>query len=75
MLWTYRSQRLLRFCQVSILHFQALFLMHRQILIAVEEVSGAHEHSNELPNVWRSVTVQLVQLYSHVFQERCDREA
>ena len=34
--------------------------MHRQILVAVEEVSGAHQHSNEERSVWRSVTVQLV---------------
>ena len=40
--------------------FSGIVLMHRQILVAVEEVSGAHQHSNEEPNVWRSVTVQLV---------------
>ena len=33
--------------------------MHRQILVAVEEVSGANQYSNEEPNVWRSVTVEL----------------
>ena len=32
--------------------------MQRQILVAVEEAFGAHQHSNEEPNVWRSVTVQ-----------------
>ena len=37
-----------------------IVFMHRQILVAVEEVSGAHQHSNEEPNVWRSVVVQLV---------------
>ena len=49
--------------------------MRRQIMVAVEEVVGAHQHSNEESNVWRSVTGQLVSLYSHVFQERCDRKA
>ena len=34
--------------------------MHRQILVAVEEVFVANQHSNEESNVWRSVTVQLV---------------
>ena len=34
--------------------------MHRQILVAVEEAFGAHQHSNEDFNVWRAVTVQLV---------------
>ena len=33
--------------------------MQRQIFVAVEEVSGAHQHSNEEPNVWRSVIAQL----------------
>ena len=40
------------------LAFSGMVLMHRQILVAVEEVSGDHQHSNEEPNVWRSVTVQ-----------------
>ena len=40
LMWTYRYQRLLRFRQVSISHFQALFLKHRQILVAVEEFLG-----------------------------------
>ena len=57
------------------LAFSGIVLMHRQILLAVEEVFGAHQHSNEESIVWRSVTVQLVQLYSHVLQERCDRKA
>ena len=39
------------------LAFSGIVLMHRQILVAVEEVSGAHQHSNEEPNVWRSVAV------------------
>ena len=42
---------------VSILHFPASFLIHRQNLVAVEEVSGAHQHSNDEPNVWRSARV------------------
>ena len=33
--------------------------MQRQFLAAAEEVFGAHQHSNEEPNVWRSVTAQL----------------
>ena len=41
------------------LEFQGIVLMHRQILVAVEEVSGAHQHSNEESNVWRSAIVQL----------------
>ena len=41
------------------LAFSSIVLMHRQILVAVEEVSGAYQHSNEEPNVWRSVTGQL----------------
>ena len=49
--------------------------MHRQIRVAVEEVSGAHQHSNEEPNVCRSATCQLVLLFNHVVQERCDRKA
>ena len=73
--WTYRSQRLPRFRQASILHFEGMVLMRRQILVAVEDVSGAHQHTNEEPNVWRSVTVQLVYLCCRVFQERCDRKA
>ena len=32
--------------------------MQRQILVAVEEAFGAHQHSNEESNVWHSVTVQ-----------------
>ena len=36
-----------------------IVVMHRQILVAVEEVSGAHQHSNEESNVWRSAGVQL----------------
>ena len=46
--------------------------MQRQILVAVEEAFGAHQHSNEKSNVWRFVTVQLSQLHSRVVQERCD---
>ena len=42
------------------LAFSGVFLMHRQNLVAIEEVSGVHQHSNEEPNVWRSVFVQLV---------------
>ena len=42
------------------LAFSGIVSMRRQILVAVEEVSGAHQHSNEEPNVWRSVIVQLV---------------
>ena len=42
------------------LAFSDIVLMHRQILVAVEEVSGAHQHSNEEPNVWRFGTIQLV---------------
>ena len=43
------------------LAFSGIILMHRQSLDAVEEVSGEHQHSNEEPNVWRSVTVPLVE--------------
>ena len=42
------------------LAFQGIVLMRRQILVAVEEAVGAHQHSNEESNVWRSVAVQLV---------------
>ena len=34
--------------------------MHRQILVAVEEVSGAYQHFNEESIVWRSVTLHFV---------------
>ena len=34
--------------------------MHRQTVVAIEEVFGAYQHSYEETNVWRSVTVQLV---------------
>ena len=57
------------------LAFSGIVLMRRQILVAVEEASEAHQHSNEEPNVWRFVTVQLVWLYNHVSQERSDRKA
>ena len=42
------------------LSFKGIVLMQRHILVAVEKVSGAHQQSNEEPNVWHSVTVQLV---------------
>ena len=42
------------------LAFSGIVLMHRPILVAVEEAFGAHQQSNEESNVWRSVTVQLV---------------
>ena len=42
------------------LAYSGIVLMHRQILVAVKEVLGAHQHSNEESNVWRSVIVQLV---------------
>ena len=42
------------------LAFSGIVSVHRQILIAVEQVFGAHQHSNEEPNVWLSVFVQLV---------------
>ena len=42
------------------LAFSGIVSMHRQILVAVEQVFEAHQHSNEEPNVWRSVVVQLV---------------
>ena len=35
------------------LAFSGIVLMRRQILVAVEEVSGAHQHSNEEHNVRR----------------------
>ena len=41
------------------LAFEVIVLLHRQILVAVKEAFGAHQHSNEKSNVWRSVTVQL----------------
>ena len=41
------------------LAFQGIFFVQRQILVAVEEAFGAHQHSNEESNVWPSVTVQL----------------
>ena len=60
MLWMDRYQSLFCLRQVSISHFSGIVLGHRQNLVAVEEVSGAHQHSNEESNVWRSVIVQLV---------------
>ena len=57
------------------LAFSGIVLMHREILVAVEDSFEAHQHSNEESNVWRSTTVQLSSLYSHVVQERCDRKA
>ena len=42
------------------LAFEGIVSMQRQILVAVEEAFGTHQHSNEESNVWRSVTVQLV---------------
>ena len=33
------------------LAFSVIVSMHRQNIVAVEEVSGAHQHSNEDPNV------------------------
>ena len=45
--WKYRSQRLLRFRQVSVLHFKGIVKIQRQILVAVEEAFEAHQHSNE----------------------------
>ena len=56
------------------LAFQGIVSMQGQILVAVEEAFGAHQHTNEESNVWRSVTVQLSLLNSRVFQERCDRK-
>ena len=41
------------------LAFSSIVLMHRETLVAVEEASGAHQHSNEEPNLWRSAAVQL----------------
>ena len=41
------------------LAFQGIVSMRRQILVAVEEVFGARQHSNEESNVWRSATVLL----------------
>ena len=41
------------------LAFSGIVLLHPQILVAVEEVSGAHLRSNEESNVWRSATAQL----------------
>ena len=55
-------------------HFSGIVLMHRQILVVVEEAFGGHQRSNEESNVWRSATVQLVSLYSRVFQERYDHD-
>ena len=42
------------------LAFSGIVFMHRQIRVAVEELSGTHQQSNEESNVRRSVTVQLV---------------
>ena len=47
--------------------------MHWQILVAVEEVSGAHQHSNEESNVWRSATVLLV-VEIVLFEIQCIRD-
>ena len=47
------------FPSVSVLHFQGIVFMQRQILVAVEEVFEAHQHSNEESNVWRSAIAQL----------------
>ena len=66
---------IVRFPPGEHLAFSGIILMHRQNLVAVEEVSGASQYPNEEPNVWRSVVVQLVLLYNHVVQEGCDREA
>ena len=41
------------------LAFSGIVLMHRRILVAVEEACGGHPHSNEESNVWRSGTAQL----------------
>ena len=41
------------------LAFLSIVLMQRQILVAVEEAFGAHQHSNEESNVWRSATAQI----------------
>ena len=35
------------------LAFSGIGLLHRQILVAVEEAFEAHQHSNEESNVWR----------------------
>ena len=40
------------------LALKSFVLVHRQILVAVEEAFGAHQHSDEESNVWRSATVQ-----------------
>ena len=58
MFWTYRSQRLPRFRQVSVLHFEALFSCNGKFC-AVEEAFEAHQHPNGESIVWRSATVQL----------------
>ena len=45
------------FPQSERLAFQSIVLVQRRILVAVEEAFEAHQHANEEPNVWRSVTV------------------
>ena len=60
MFWTNRSQRLLRFRQVSVLQFKALFQCNGKFWSLSKRLLGLHQHSNEEPNVWRSIIVQLV---------------
>ena len=43
------------FSPSEVLVFQGIVEMHWQILVAVEKVFGAHEHSNEESKDWRSL--------------------
>ena len=47
-------QEIVRFPPSEHLAFSGIVLMHLQNLVAVGEVSGASQYSNEEPNVWRS---------------------
>ena len=46
------------------LAFSGIVLMYRQILVAVEEVSGAHPQANEESNVWRSAITRSFVLFA-----------
>ena len=59
MFWTYRSQRLLRFRQVSVLNFKALFQCNGKFWSLSKRLLRSISNSNEESNVWRSATVHL----------------
>ena len=59
MLWDVSVSEIAAFPPGEHLAFSGIVFMHRQILVAVEEVSGAISIQNEESNVWRSATAQL----------------